>query len=98
MEFANNLGAARPLKPIDESLVEEAYGLVSGDRRAAYDHPQNNFERIALLWQPILGVEVTARQVALAMIQVKVAREIHAENRDNRVDIVGYTLTLDALR
>jgi hypothetical protein len=32
------------------------------------------------------------------MIQVKVAREINRHTRDNLVDLVGYTLTLDACR
>jgi len=84
------------MKPIDPTLATEAIGLVTGPRQAAYAHPQVNFSRIAALWSPILGVEVTPRQVALAMVAVKIAREIHRPGRDNRVDAIGYLLTLDA--
>jgi hypothetical protein len=91
-------GPGASLKPIDKSLLDEAYSLVTGDRQKAYDHPARNFERIAKLWSPIFGVEVTPAQVALAMIQVKVAREIHAPKKDNRIDLIGYCLTLEAVR
>jgi hypothetical protein len=85
------------LKPIDKNILDEAYLLVTGDRQAAYDHPSKNFARIAALWSPIFGVEVTPAQVALAMIQVKVARELHAHKKDNITDLVGYALTLEAV-
>jgi len=90
--------ARNPMKDIDATIAAEAVMIVNGDRRAAYDHPAVNFARIAALWSPIFGVEVTPRQVALAMIQVKVAREIHCPKRDNLVDICGYVLTLDAVQ
>lgn len=83
-------------KDIDWTIATEACELVTGPRQSAYAHPSVNFARIAALWSPIFGLEVTPRQVALAMIQVKVAREINAHRRDNLVDLVGYVLTLDA--
>ncbi len=85
------------MKNIDPSLAHEAVQLVGGDRNRAYAHPAINFQRIARLWEPILGCPVTPAQVALCMVQVKVAREIHAHKRDNLVDLIGYTLTLDAV-
>ncbi len=85
------------MKPIDPSLGIEAARLVGGDRNRAYAHPSINFARIARLWEPVLGCSVSPAQVALCMIQVKVAREIHAHKRDNLVDLIGYTLTLDAV-
>jgi hypothetical protein len=85
-------------KPIDPSLAHEAVQLVGGDRHRAYAHPAVNFQRIARLWEPILGCPVTPAQVALCMVQVKVAREIHNHKRDNLVDLIGYTLTLDAVQ
>ena len=84
------------MKPIDPTLATEAVTLVTGPRQASYAHPAVNFSRIAALWSPILGVEVTPRQVALAMVQVKIAREINRPGRDNLVDAIGYLLTLDA--
>jgi len=84
------------MKPIDPSLAADALAAVTGPRQRDYAHPKVNFQRIADLWAPILGNAVTPEQVALCMIQVKVAREMNRHTRDNLVDIIGYTLTLDA--
>ena len=84
------------MKPIDKTLASEAVDLVTGDRQKSYAHPRVNFQRIADLWSPILGITVTPEQVALCSVQIKIAREIHAHKRDNVVDAIGYLLTLDA--
>jgi len=86
------------MKPIDPTIATEAVGLVSADRQKAYGHPAKNFEDIARLWSVILGHEVTAAQVGLCMVQVKIAREIHAKKRDNLVDAIGYLLGYDATK
>jgi hypothetical protein len=86
------------MKPIDASIATDAVQVVTGPRQRDYAHPKVNFQRIADLWSPVLGVTVTPEQVALCMIQVKVAREINRHTRDNLVDLIGYTLTLDACR
>ena len=84
------------MRPIDPTLATDALQVVTGPRQRDYAHPRINFQRIADLWSPILGVQVTPQQVALCMIQVKVARELNRHTRDNLVDLIGYTLTLDA--
>jgi hypothetical protein len=86
------------VKPIDPTLATDAIRLVTGDRQAAYAHPKVNFQRIADLWSPILGVKVTPEQVALCSVQIKIAREIHAHKADNIIDAIGYLLCLDACR
>jgi len=83
-------------KPIDPTIANEAAGLVSGDRQSAYGHPYDNFLDTAKLWSPILGIEVTPQQVALCMVQLKIARELNLPKRDNLVDAIGYLLTYDA--
>lgn len=83
-------------KPIDPTIATEAIQLVSGDRQAAYGHPAKNFADIARLWEVVLGYPVTSEQVALCMVQVKIAREIHVKKRDNLVDAIGYLLGYDA--
>jgi precorrin-4 methylase len=60
-----------------------------------YGHPIHDFTRTASMWSTILGVEVTAPQVAICMILVKVSRETHKHKRDNLVDIAGYARTLE---
>ena len=66
------------------------------DRGAAYGDPKTQMETIARRWSITLGTPVTAQQVALCMIQVKVARQLNRHTRDNLIDLIGYTLTLDA--
>ena len=84
------------MKPIDPTLAADAVQAVTGPRQRDYAHPKVNFQRIADLWAVILGTQVTPEQVALCMITMKVAREMNRHTRDNLVDIIGYTLTLDA--
>lgn len=84
------------MKPIDHTIAEEAARLVTRTRQEAYGHPSKNFQDIADLWSVILRTEVTAEQVGLCMVQVKIARELNAHKRDNLVDAVGYLLTYDA--
>lgn len=78
------------------TILEEADGLVNGPRQAAYGHPLDDFTRTGRIWAAILGVpEVTAEQVALCMVAVKISRECNQPKRDNRVDGAGYFGALD---
>ena len=83
------------MSDIKETVTAEADRIVSGDRGAAYGRPIDDFSKTAVLWGPILKVEVTPEQVALCMIMVKVSRELNKAKRDNLVDICGYTKCLD---
>lgn len=74
-----------------ESVTEEAHRIVNGARRNDYGTPLDNNDLTARLWSPILGIEVTAEQVALCMIQVKAARLLHTpHHHDSLVDICGW--------
>jgi len=77
-----------------QSILLEANGLVHGDRQASYGHPINDFTRTAALWSALLGVPVTAEQVGLCMIAVKLSRQCNAPKRDNLVDAAGYAETV----
>lgn len=77
----------RPIAPHTQDILEEALLLTNGDRAQDYGDMQASFERIAALWSPILGVPVTAKHVALCMIQLKVSRACTSDKRDNWVDI-----------
>ena len=73
-----------------ETVNEEAQRLITGDRNKTYDHPLENFNRIARIWSVIFGIEVSEEQVGLAMVGVKIAREAYHPKRDNLVDGAGY--------
>jgi hypothetical protein len=77
------------------NLFEEANHLIHGDRQRDYDHPLDNFTRIAKIWSVILGVEVTPEQVGLCMVGTKLAREAYNPKRDNLVDGAGYFGTIE---
>lgn len=80
-----------------KSILEEAVEITGGERCRDYGHPYDNCKLIAELWQPILGCRVTPQQVAMCMIQVKIAREQNTPKRDNAVDIAGYAYVLDMI-
>lgn len=74
-------------------VLRRAAELVSGEREQDYGSPGENLRRIAKLWEPILGCEVSARQVALCMLQLKVARIIGngaQPHQDSYADAAGY--------
>lgn len=75
-------------------IAAYAASLVTGDRQVDYDHPLDNFSRAGKIWEAILGVPVSAEQVALCMVGVKLAREANKAKLDNTVDGIGYFLTL----
>ena len=82
-----------------ESIFEEAQRLVSGDRQWAYDHPLDNCTRIGQIWGTILELDkpIEPEKVALMMIGLKIAREIHKHTRDNLVDMAGYVECIEMI-
>lgn len=81
----------------NKSVLEEAQELLHGARMEEYGPPRESFERIARMWSIVLDTEVSAEQVALCMIQMKVSRAIYSNKRDSFVDIAGYAGTLELL-
>jgi hypothetical protein len=73
-------------------MLREAATIISGDRDAQYGGPEDNFTRIAKIWSVILSVDVTAEDVAMCMVGVKVARYAAKSGfqADTWVDIAGY--------
>ena len=68
---------------------------MEGDRQDAYGDCVDNHRRIALIFSGILGTRVSAHQAALMMQGVKLAREAHHPQRDNRVDGAAYWHIVD---
>ena len=81
------------------SILDTAKRLTSGQRQADYGHPSDDFQRAAQMWTAILGEKlhpqekITAEDIPLCMIAVKLARQAHRHKRDNLVDIAGYART-----
>lgn len=85
--------------PQYESILDEAKRITEGVRRAEYGAPADDFARAAYMWTGILarklrdGQHITAMDIPLCMIAIKLARQSHFHKRDNLVDIAGYART-----
>ena len=71
------------------------------DREGSYGSPQENFERMAKLWNVILAAmlgkehEISATDVAMMMVAVKLARLIETpDHDDSAIDLAGYAALL----
>ena len=85
--------------PSDESILDEAKRITEGTRRDEYGAPADDFARVARMWTGILapklgdGQHITAMDIPLCMIAIKLARQSYRHKRDNLVDIAGYART-----
>jgi hypothetical protein len=82
---------------MNETILQEADRLVSTDRQADYGHPFDNCTDIAIGWRVIFCHGITAENVALAMVWLKICRELNAHKRDNLVDGAGYFKVADLI-
>lgn len=82
---------------VDPTIAVDAINLVEGDRQEQYGSYDENLSRIAALWGDYLGVEVTAMDVSLMMVLLKISRSKAGYARDNAVDGVAYFLMHDSL-
>ena len=78
----------------EDLVLTEALRVVSGPRRRDYDDPLPNHQRIANVWNVQVGrklkTELSARDVGMMMIGLKLARDAFSPKPDNLVDIIGY--------
>jgi len=95
---------------IGPNILEEANQVVGPqDRGADYGHPLDNFEMEAKfmnVWldyrnrnelDPTAKIhgQLTAKDMAIHKIFMKIAREANRHKRDNSVDIAGYAWCLE---
>jgi hypothetical protein len=65
------------------------------DRRRAYGEPEDLFAHIAVRWSHVLGNEVSAAQVVLCLLDLKLARLAHdPAHLDSQLDLAGYAACL----
>lgn len=75
------------------AVLDKAKQYINGDREQDYGKPEHNLARIAEMWQGYIGqgVTITARDVALMMIMLKISRiRTGHDVEDSYVDIAGY--------
>jgi hypothetical protein len=76
------------------TLLQHAAGVIE-HRERIYGPPSKSFEAIAARWSLVLGIEVTPAQVALCLIDLKLARLVHDPSHfDSIVDVAGYAACL----
>lgn len=89
------------MAPSVESILDEAKRLVHGDRQKSYGSPWESFGRVAeaanALLHSKLARPLTAQDIGLLMVLVKLVRQTYAPKRDNLVDIAGYAEVLDLI-
>jgi hypothetical protein len=75
-------------------LLEHAAGVVTR-RRREYGEPHELFDHIARRWSLTLGTKVSPAQVALCLIDLKLARLARdPKHLDSVVDVAGYAAVL----
>ena len=77
-----------------EATLKEAAAIIAA-RRKAYGDATFLFAQIARRWSLTLGTEITAAQVALCMIDLKLARlTTDPAHADSIMDVAGYAACL----
>jgi hypothetical protein len=73
-------------------ILATASEYVTTDRAATHGDAEDNFRRIAELWNAYLGVDdITSIDVAVMLALLKVARiRSNPNHADNWIDIAGY--------
>lgn len=73
-----------------KEILNTAVKCVCGEREQDYGTPENNFTLIANLWSAYHGGTFTAKDVAIMMCLLKVARIKTGSSEDSFVDLAGY--------
>jgi hypothetical protein len=75
-------------------LLQHAAGVIK-HREGIYGPPQELFAHIAERWSLVLGVDVSPAQVALCLIDLKLARLTrNPSHLDSILDVAGYAAIL----
>lgn len=83
---------------LDEpTILEEAQGIVDGERREEYGDVNDAFMCIAGMWSSYLGSRVTKYDVAHMMIMLKLARNRNNYKADSMRDVAGYAYCADKM-
>ena len=76
---------------ITKEILTKANSLISKDREKDYGDKVKNHENIAKLWSAYKGIEITAHDVAVMMVLLKIARtKLGAVSKDTYIDMSAY--------
>lgn len=80
------------MKTIRQDILNKASETIMVDRQNTHGDAENNFARIAALWNTYLNREdIRAHDVAAMMVLFKVARfKANPHHLDNMIDACGY--------
>ena len=76
-------------------ILLEAHRLITGDRQAAYDHPVEDYTKVAEIFEGITGIKLTVQQalcfpLAMKLARMRTNREQGRWHEDSVVDAIGY--------
>lgn len=71
-------------------ILEAARQCVCGEREQEYGKPENNFALVGKLWEAYTGQPFSAKDVAMMLALLKVARIKTGVKGDSFVDLAGY--------
>ena len=81
----------------ESEILAEAESLICGPRNAGYGPAEEDFPRVAEMFNPFLVAKygddcarLDAEDVAVFMVMLKLRRQAHRPKRDNLVDAIGY--------
>ena len=75
-----------------KDILSTAEGILCGAREDEYGDKRTNHENIATLWSAYLDKEIKARDVAILMVLLKIARaKFGHPSMDTYIDMVGYS-------
>jgi hypothetical protein len=91
-----------PISFKPQTIADEAYNLVYGDRAAAYGHPLDDYQRLSgainSIFKENLKKDFSPLDMALFMMLVKISRLVHSPtHRDSLVDVAGYVLVYEKM-
>lgn len=73
-----------------DNVKQTEHLAILAEREHEYGDAATNHTRIAALWTAYLGQPVSAHDVAMCMILVKVSRAKAGRREDNYTDVAGY--------
>ncbi len=79
------------------NILEQANKITSKNRQEDYGDPKDSCERIAKIASAILDKKISAKEVVIILIALKLAREQNKHKEDNLVDLAGYAWVLNEI-